>query len=142
MDTVLLQLLRDSDLRLYAIWSPPIQRLGGPPWLRTPPRLLTDARALQYWDGRQDVGRWYSENTLRSFLDLREVAWNTYALYEPDAQWPEGGLPREASRGRTTLGQRRRLIEQVTDAVDRRSTPPPPAMLMTMRFPQLSTSGC
>lgn len=139
---VLLQLLRDFDLRLYAIWSPPVQRRGAPPWLREPPKLLADARALDYWDGQQEVGRWYSENTLRPFLDLRELAWNTYVLYGPDAVWPEGEPPREAGSGRASFDQRRRLIEQVTNAVGRRLSPPPPAMLRTMPFPQLSPSGC
>ena len=48
--------------------------------------VLTDARAVHFWDEKRIVGRWFAEQ--RNTEDGEGgIVWDAYYLYGPDADW-------------------------------------------------------
>lgn len=75
----------DPRLRTFVVWVP---KTGGEEKdVGVATRIVSDPRALHYWDGQG--------LTMRAFqgpLGLSEDAWDVYLLYGPNARW-EGEVP-------------------------------------------------
>ncbi|MGH9461001.1 MAG: hypothetical protein ACRD1X_07260 [Vicinamibacteria bacterium] len=79
-------------------------------WMVEPDDLLSDSRALHYWDEGKLVGRYYEERvTQLGDQDDERIEWDAYFLYGPDATWEEE-LPEQISWGRTIVDSRERLL--------------------------------
>jgi hypothetical protein len=75
---------------------------------------MTDARVIHYWDGDRKVGEWFAEN-----VDGYEgIAWDTYYLYGPDADWETIPSPLVASGG-TIYSERDTLEMQVRTLLEK-----------------------
>jgi hypothetical protein len=75
---------------------------------------MPDARVIHYWDGDRKVGEWFAEN-----VDGYEgIAWDTYYLYGPDADWEPIPSPLVASGG-TIYSERDTLEMQVRTLLEK-----------------------
>lgn len=78
---------RQADVRLYVVWVPV---LGAEErHLPEAPRLASDSRVRQYWDGSNVLGTEY-----RSVLGIDGPVWDVYLLYGPGQVWGENGPPK------------------------------------------------
>ena len=69
---------------------------------------MPDSRAMHFWDGDFQVGRWFAGE-----IDGYEgIAWDVYYLYGPDAAWEDSPAPLAGSGG-TIYGERETLEMQV-----------------------------
>lgn len=69
-----------SDLRVYAVWS---SQLGAQEkHVAEAAELMSDRRALHYWDGDRLVGR-----AFQAHLGLPMPAWDVWLLFEPGIRW-------------------------------------------------------
>lgn len=48
--------------------------------------ILTDNRAVHFWDEQKMVGRWFAQQETPPGGD-NGIVWDAYYLYGPDAQW-------------------------------------------------------
>jgi hypothetical protein len=91
-----------------------------------PQDLISDSRAVHYWDAGRVVGRYYEDRVTR--LGNRgddRVEWDAYFLYSSDATWGEEP-PRHVSWGRTIVDSRDRLHRDFMDLIQgRKSTGTP-----------------
>jgi hypothetical protein len=87
-------------------------------WMVEPDDLLSDSRAVHFWDAGRVVGRYYEERVTRLGNPGDErIEWDAYFLYAPDATWVEGP-PEQISWGRTIVDSRDRLLRDFSDLVD------------------------
>lgn len=93
-----------ADLAIYAIW---FNMLGSDAEAKWPRRLLTDPRVKHYWDAQKVVGTFYGENV--SAGSPQHVEWDAYFLYGPEAEWIEEVPSGLVSWGRTIVGSRDHL---------------------------------
>lgn len=69
-------------------------------------RVLNDARATNYYDAHRVIGPWFSKN-----VDHEPgLAWDTYYLYGPAADWSAEPSPLLSS-GRPVIGSARDLAD-------------------------------
>jgi hypothetical protein len=113
VDDDLFELLGDRDFRVFAIWAPVFERKQAPRWLLSPARLIGDARAMPFWDGEQTVARWYTQYPGRGYRGKWPIAWNTYALYGPEAVLDRSEPPEPVGWGGRILDQKRPLLEEL-----------------------------
>jgi hypothetical protein len=77
-------LAKDStnDIAVYVVWSP---QLGAQEkHVASATGLVSDARALHYWDGSMTVGR-----AFQPLLQLSEPAWDVWMLFDESAVWKD-----------------------------------------------------
>ena len=74
-----------TDLKTYVVWLPMLPTDAREKW---PPALISDRRARHFWDGKQVIGRWFTDN-VKSCDTLGPVAWDAYYLYGRDAKWED-----------------------------------------------------
>ncbi len=89
-------------------------------WIVEPDDLLSDSRAVHYWDAGRVVGRYYEEHVTR-LGDPGEdrIEWDAYFLYGPEETWGEEP-PQHISWGRTIVDARDRLFRDFVDLVEAR----------------------
>lgn len=111
MQKQLLAQYPSDSLGVYAIWLPMLWSDARRLWNGT---TMTDARVIHYWDGDRKVGEWFAEN-----VDGYEgIAWDTYYLYGPDADWETIPSPLVASGG-TIYSERDTLEMQVRTLLEK-----------------------
>lgn len=71
--------------------------------------MLADRRVIHYWDGDQQVGKWFRDNVTPGYAG--EVQWDAFFLYDRDAEWSPTSPPGEEIWGRTIIGQSEKLAE-------------------------------
>ncbi len=74
-----------SKLRVYVVWFSMLPTDARSRW-RWTGGVLTDTRAVHFWDERRIVGRWFAEQGSPEGND-GGIVWDAYYLYGPDAQW-------------------------------------------------------
>ena len=83
-------------------------------WIVEPDDLLSDPRAMHYWDKGKVVGRYYEERvTQLGDPGDERIEWDAYFLYGPDVTWGEEP-PAQISWGRTIVDSRDRLLQDFT----------------------------
>ncbi len=102
MQSDLLEQYPNEDLRVYVVW---FNMLATDRRSRWDDRLITDDRAIHFWDEERLAGFWFAESTTFS----GPIAWDIYYLYGPDAEWVEEPAPL-VSWGYTLLGKREQLL--------------------------------
>ncbi|MCI0485334.1 MAG: hypothetical protein L0229_01910 [Blastocatellia bacterium] len=68
---------------------------------------MKDSRVIHLWDEARVTGRWFAKH-----MDPpapREVEWDAYFLYGPDARWDKPLPSPLISWGRTIMGTRKKL---------------------------------
>jgi hypothetical protein len=90
-----------ADLRVYVVWLPMLWSDRREAW---DSGVISDPRAINFWDGERVVGEWFAKN-----VDGYEgVSWDIYYLYGPQATWDSIPSPLLAT-GATIYGNRREL---------------------------------
>ena len=54
-------------------------------------KLITDGRATHFWDEEKATGKWIGKH-VKTCDHLGDVAWDSYFLFDKDAQWEEESL--------------------------------------------------
>lgn len=67
--------------------------------------LMPDPRAIQFWDGNRLLGAWLTLQEGYESIAFGPIAWDTFLLYGPEAEWSEVPGPLLAF-GRTILSER------------------------------------
>ncbi len=82
----MLDQIKDSDLRVYAVWVPslPADKEERVPTATT---KLPDERVRHYWDEKRELKAAYQR-----VMQMDEPAWDVYYVYGRDAEW-EGEPP-------------------------------------------------
>jgi hypothetical protein len=87
----------DAKLRVYAIWQPILLTDFRLAWRES---RLPDPRVMHLWDINKAAGHWFSEySDLRSEDGAREIAWDLFYLFGPEARWDSRLDPPEAWDG-------------------------------------------
>jgi hypothetical protein len=115
VQTELLDVHKDLDVRVYAVW---FEMFPGDSQERWPAAALTDRRVTHYWDEEKDVGSWYGVrlDAMRPQLapnsrGVEPPLWDAYLVYGPESRWAEA--PTELRRwGRTILSTQQHLREE------------------------------
>lgn len=84
-------LAKDStkDIAVYIVWSP---QLGAQEkHVASATGLVSDTRAVHYWDGGMSVGR-----AFQSLLQLSEPAWDVWMLFDKASTWKADAPPAPA----------------------------------------------
>jgi hypothetical protein len=76
-----------AGLRVYVVWTP----MSGGEERHVPDATPTssDRRSRHYWDGENYLGLAYQER-----FDLQGPAWDVFFLFERDATWEGGEVPK------------------------------------------------
>lgn len=74
----------DPGLRIYAVWQPILPRDAAEELPQATALLAHDARVLQFWDPRAEIGRRFSRAL---GLPMTTPAWDVYLLYPPGTRW-------------------------------------------------------
>jgi hypothetical protein len=74
-----------SGLRVYVVWFSMLPTDARSRWGWTG-GVLTDTRAVHFWDENKIVGRWFAGQGSTGDSD-GGIVWDTYYLYGPNAQW-------------------------------------------------------
>ena len=69
---------------------------------------MPDPRVMHFWDGERQVGEWFAEEV----EGYRDVSWDTYYLYGPEATWKTVPSPLVGSGG-TIIRMRKQLETQI-----------------------------
>ena len=79
-------------------------------------RILTDSRAVHFWDEGRVVGTWYAEQ--RGF-SAHSVEWDTFYLYGADSLWTLDGVqPGLVQTGHTIFGARESLRDSLLPLIE------------------------
>lgn len=110
MQSDLLRAFPDAPFRVYVVWMPVLPRDSRARWN---PAVIDDLRATHFWDPDAGFGRW-----LHEFAPFRdhpdEIAWDVFALYDPDAVWPVHAPPSGLlASGWTVSAERRALLQAI-----------------------------
>ena len=101
-----------KDVKVYAIWYNMLASDSEEKW---PAKLLTDPRVVHFWDAEKIVGTWYGENV--TVKRTGHVEWDAYFLYAASSEWKEEGPSDRISWGRTIVDSRKRLQEDLLEAL-------------------------
>jgi len=120
---MLLNLDFKRPLRMYVVWFP---MYVGDARERWNPSLLSDSRAVHYWDEQRIVGRMYLQQAARIWPKRAadtvppqdEAVWDAYFLYGPNARWGNR-LPDVTSWGAPILKTRETLEQRLTRLLKR-----------------------
>jgi len=82
----ILDSLPSADLKVYAVWFNMFSTDSRESWPRD---LLTDPRALHFWDEGRIVGRWYGGHPDYGTFEEDGVLWDAWLLYGPEALWSD-----------------------------------------------------
>ncbi len=94
---------------MYIVWFDMFPGDSRGAW---PKELITDRRAIHFWDDKKALGGWYGR--FPEYRTENPVLWDAVLLYGAEAQW--GDRPPEAiTWGRPVVRHR----EQLKDAVHR-----------------------
>jgi hypothetical protein len=76
-------------VRLYVVWLSMVRSDSKRGWQAD---LLTDPRAVHFWDEDKEVGAWFGKRV--GYTKNDGVLWDAFFLYGPDAAWgdPPGPL--------------------------------------------------
>lgn len=96
------------NLEVYAVWVP-ILRGDKKKRVSRAAKTLVDRWVVHYWDGDQQVGKWFRENLTPDYSG--KVQWAAFFLYDRDAQWSPSSPPVEEVWGRTIIGQSKKLTQ-------------------------------
>lgn len=99
-----------SQLRVYVIWFSMIPTDARSRWSWTG-GILTDNRAMHFWDEQRTVGRWFARQENPQGGD-NGMVWDAYYLYGPDAQWDSKPEPL-ISKGATVRDEADELKKQL-----------------------------
>ncbi len=94
----------EADIAVYAVW---FNMLFTDQRSRWDEDLLSDDRAIHFWDEPKEVGSWYARQGAYPF---GTVAWDIYFLYGREAVWTESPEPLVSS-GFPVIGQSAALME-------------------------------
>ncbi len=75
-----------TDLAVHVVWTP-VLPTDNEEEATQAYHLVPDQRTMFYWDGAQDLGLSYGRT-----IELprgRQLAWDIYFVYGPDAEWNE-----------------------------------------------------
>ena len=75
-----------TDLAVHVVWTP-VLPTDNEEEATQADHLVPDERTMFYWDGAQDLGLSYGRT-----IELprgRQLAWDIYFVYGPDAEWNE-----------------------------------------------------
>ena len=75
-----------TDLAVHVVWTPVLPTDNEDEAIHAD-HLVPDERTIFYWDGAQDLGLSYGRT-----IELprgRQLAWDIYFVYGPDAEWNE-----------------------------------------------------
>ncbi len=102
----------EAPVKVYAV---SYEMLGGDrfaKWLVDPSDdLISDARALHFWDDDKAIGRYYEDKVTRLGQPGEErIEWDAYFLYGPDTTW-SNDPPEPISWGRTIVDTREQFRE-------------------------------
>ena len=86
--------------------------LGGDDRSAVDPSLMPDVRVTQYWDSGMALGTWFPQQRGYESITFGPVAWDTFFLYGPEAQWTDIPEPLIGS-GRTVIGKRGDLYKNL-----------------------------
>ena len=67
--------------------------------------LMPDPRVIHYWDGERLLGTWLPQQEGYESITFGPIAWDTFFLYGPEAEWNEIPDPPLLS-GRTIINKR------------------------------------
>ena len=76
------------------------------------PNLMSDPRVTHYWDNAMSLGTWLAQQPEYESLIFGPVAWDTFLLYGPEAQWTDVPGPLTAI-GRTVISKRGDLYKNL-----------------------------
>ncbi len=66
--------------------------------------LIPDPRATHYWDGERLLGTWFPQQEAYKSVTFGPIAWDTYFLYGPNAEWEDVPEPL-TTHGRTVISK-------------------------------------
>ena len=72
-------------LRVYVVWFSMLPTDARSRWSWTG-GVLTDNRAIHFWDEQRTVGRWFAQQENPQRAD-NGIVWDAYYLFGPEAQW-------------------------------------------------------
>lgn len=75
----------EANLKTYIVWFNMVATDTRGGWK---PDLLSDKRAMHYWDADQEVGRWIADN-VTTCKHLGPIAWDSFYLFDAEASWEE-----------------------------------------------------
>lgn len=75
----------EDKLKVYTVWLPMIPGDGRDKWKDT---LLPDERVQHYWDGKRDIGKWFTDH-VGQCSNLGAVAWDAFYLFDGSAKWDD-----------------------------------------------------
>jgi hypothetical protein len=116
VQTELLEKNPSANLRIYAVWY---NMIGSDSRRRWPEDLLTDPRAIHFWDEKKLLGRFYTSHLGLERAD--EVLWDAYILYGPQASW-EKAPPAIVSWGNTIVRTRDQLRREVLPLLEEKTS--------------------
>jgi hypothetical protein len=79
--------IKDTDLRVYAVWVPclPSDNEGRVPNATT---KLADERVTHYWDSEGKTKKLYQD-----LMQWDQFAWDVYYVYDRQAEWKDDAPP-------------------------------------------------
>ncbi len=77
----------NEDLAVHVVWTPVLGSDKRSSVDRAHKLFIDDPRAVQYWDGDQDLGKAYG--TIVELPNGRELAWDIYFVYAAGVEWGE-----------------------------------------------------
>ena len=99
----------DAPLKVYAVW---LDMLLSDDRTAVDTTLMPDARVTHYWDGERALGTWFSQQDEYESVTFGPVAWDTFFLYGPAADWTD--MPPELiASGRTIISHRGVLMRNL-----------------------------
>ncbi len=100
-----------AKLRVYVVWFSMLPTDARSRWSWTC-GILTDTRAVHFWDEPRTVGRWFARQENPQGGD-NGIVWDAYYLYGPDAQWDSKPEPL-ISKGATVRDEADELKRQLS----------------------------
>jgi hypothetical protein len=80
--------------------------------------VLPDPRVTHLWDEQHVAGRWFARYLDRA-ATTRDVFWDGYLLYGPEATWESAPAPLIGSSTGTVIGSRAALRKQLLPFLER-----------------------
>ena len=88
-----LESLDSKKLAAYVVWIPMLLK-DNKTTAEASTSLVSDPRALQYWDGDRSLGKAYGK--VVKLPNKKQIAWDVYFDYGPDAVWGDAPpIPKE-----------------------------------------------
>ena len=86
----MLEKLPSANLRVYAVW---VKTMASDEPSRWPRDLLTDSRAIHFWDPQNTVGMFYKDQFQVKDKNAAGGLWDVYILYDEQALWKGSPSP-------------------------------------------------